>query len=269
MSADPSTTTSHPATGPWQRMDLGEVLTTAMDLYRGHWQALIGIAAVLLGTMTVLNLLLEQATLPLLAAIPVGLTVGGLYLTLTEFLARALVDAHFGEPVSVTRTLRSVAPRVHSLLWVDVLRGLLVGAASLLFVIPGIFLGLRVFFADTVVVVEGKRGSAALEQSWWLVTGHAVRLFGYGILFVLCLWLVSAVGAGIFSLTPLELATPLGQTVVALTLLLATIIGWPFVAAVKALLYIDLRTRTDGLDHPEPEAGKPSSPAPPPAPSLQ
>jgi hypothetical protein len=117
-------------------------------------------------------------------------------------------------------------------------------AAGLLLIVPGIYLAIRWYFVPQAVVIEGRRGAAALKASGEVVRGLWWRAFGV----VLLANLVAALPA-LALLSPFtalaksadrELWRLVGEA-------LATTLTTPFVALVSILLWYDLRNRRRGV----------------------
>ena len=60
----------------------------------------------------------------------------------------------------------------------SVLMGLVVGAGILLFVIPGVWAGLRLSWAPFLMLDDHLGAVDAMSSSWNLTYGHGLRLFG-------------------------------------------------------------------------------------------
>lgn len=70
-------------------------------------------------------------------------------------------------------------------LWIVILEGFSVFLAGLLFLIPGIIVGVYLTFHPYVFVAEGKKGMNVLERSWALVKGSWWKVFGRLVLLVI------------------------------------------------------------------------------------
>ena len=168
---------------------IGEILGTAFQLYRRHWQTLLGIAAVVVIPLTVLQYVLghwvriqgevtrdqvastsfwASTTASLLAAL-IGLL---LYQVLTGAITRAIAAEVAGQDPDVEQSYRFGFTRLWSILLVSVLVGLATVAGLIVLVIPGIYIGVRLAVSIQALVVEGRRGTQAMGRSWALVGGH-------------------------------------------------------------------------------------------------
>jgi hypothetical protein len=200
----------------------------------------------------------------LLAALA-GILMSGV---LAGAITRAVAAEVAGEDPSVEQSYRFGFHRLGSVLLVSVLvglailGGLILVAAGLflanalrsrdldmssapfglvygLFIIPGIYLGVRLAVSIQALVVEGRRGTEAMGRSWGLVGGHWWHAFGA----LLVGWLLIGIVNGV-------LTAPFGATgwfVQAVAAAVATVVTLPYGVLVGVLLYLDLRARKERL----------------------
>jgi hypothetical protein len=259
-------------------MGIGEILDVAIKLYRRNAWTLFRIVLVIAVPLTLLaNFILISATpadvtthtqkignqvffvssptraewhtfLAGLAATGVLVMIG--YLTATGAAYKAVAEAFLGGQPNWKRSLAFAARRTHSLLWVSVLGGLIVGAAWVFLILPGLYLAVSFTVAIPVVMTEGVRGRKALGRSrrlirkrWWrtfalLALGSILSV----ILFYAAALLIAAVTAEEGQRSVVGVAT----NVVAISVLAALTI--PFSAAYTTVLYFDLRVRREAFD---------------------
>jgi hypothetical protein len=170
-------------------MGIGEILSTAFQLYRRHWRTLLAIAAVVVVPLTLLQYLLgylvrtqgettrngvvETATWAVgIAGLLAALAGILMYLVLTGAITRAVAAEVAGQDPSLEQSYRFGFHRLGSVLLVSVLVGLATIGGLILFIIPGIYLGVRLCVSIQALVVEGRRGTEAMGRSWGLVGGH-------------------------------------------------------------------------------------------------
>jgi hypothetical protein len=237
-------------------LGIGEILSTAFDLYRRHWRTLLAIAAVVVVPLTLLQYLFgdwlrsrgevtsyQQISTATWAVGAAGLLAGlaGLlmYLVLTGAITRAVAAEVAGEDPSLEQSYRFGFHRLGSVLLVSVLVGLATVAGFILFIIPGIWIGVRLAVSVEALVVEGRRGTQAMGRSWELVGGHWWHAFGALVVAGLLTGLVNAI-----------ITTPFNNTswfVQAIAAAIATVITLPYGVLVGVLLYLDLRARKEQL----------------------
>jgi hypothetical protein len=238
-------------------LGIGEILTTAFQLYRRHWQTLLAIAAVVVVPLTLLQYLfgdlvrtqgettrngvvVETATWTVgIAGLLAALAGILMYLVLTGAITRAVAAEVAGEDPSVEQSYRFGFHRLWSVLLVSVLVGLATIAGLILFVIPGIYVGVRLAVSIEALVVEGRRGTEAMGRSWGLVGGHWWHAFFTLLVAVLLTGIVNALITA-----PFGAANWFAQGVAAAV---ATVVTLPYGVLVGVLLYLDLRARKERL----------------------
>jgi hypothetical protein len=238
-------------------MGIGEILSTAFQLYQRHWRTLLAIAAVVVVPFTLLQYLLgdqirtrgevtsngvvvETATWAVgIAGLVAALAGVVMFLVLTGAITRAVAAEVVGEDLGVEQSYRFGFHRFWSVLLVSVLVGLAIIGGLIVFIIPGIYIGVRLAVSIETLVVEGRRGTQAMGRSWELVGGHWWHAFGTLVVAGLLTGVVNAV-----------ITAPFGNTgwfVQAVAAAVATVITLPYGALVGVLLYLDLRARKENL----------------------
>jgi hypothetical protein len=237
---------------------IGELLSAAFQLYRRHWRTLLAIAAVVVVPLTLLQYGIGHwfrshgqqlqgqvevstsfwavASASLLAAL-VGLL---LYQVLTGAITRNIAAEVAGQDLDLEQSYRFGFARLLPVLLVGILVGLATLLGLIVFIIPGIYIGVRLAVSTQALVVEDKRGTQAMRRSWDLVGGHwwhaAFTLLVAGLITGVVNAVITApFGAGAWLLQGIAAAV-------------ATTVTLPYGALVGVLLYLDLRTRTERLD---------------------
>jgi hypothetical protein len=162
-----------------------------------------------------------------------------MYLVLTGAITRAVAAEVAGEDPSVEQSYRFGFHRLGSVLLVSVLVGLATIAGLILFIIPGIWIGVRLAVSVEALVVEGRRGTQAMGRSWELVGGHWWHAFGTLVVAGLLTGILNAVITAPFGAT--------GWFVQAVAAAVATVVTLPYGVLVGVLLYLDLRARKESL----------------------
>jgi hydrogenase-4 membrane subunit HyfE len=241
-------------------LGVGEVLDTALAVYRRHAIPLWKIVSVVVALPSAMGGALAVAVRQVSES---DSQSGALLLLELLFLAVALIasslataatyrlvaDAYLGRVVDPDASLKFGLQRWTSVLWVTVLSGLGVIAASILLLIPGLYLYVAWAVAIPVLLAENARGRKALRRSRALVRGRFWGCAGVIVLSTLLALIVTIVirygialivdSSGNDTILFLEQGV---STLIANTLVL------PFQVAVTTVLYIDLRVRKEGFD---------------------
>ena len=135
------------------------------------------------------------------------------------------------------------------MIWVSLLVGAGVFAASVLLLLPGVYLYVSWSVAIPVLLAENLRGTKALGRSRALVRGRFWPCLGVlalsFLLQLIVLFAILFVLAAIVDTTGNDTLLFVEQSVSALV---ANTLVLPFQIAVTTVLYIDLRVRKEGFD---------------------
>lgn len=113
------------------------------------------------------------------------------------------------------------------------------------------FLWVRTMLATCVLMLERSGIFASIARSWRLTKGHFWRLLGIMLLTAIIVGVLSAVLTVPFSMIGALAAyqnVVLSVAFSALGQIAGSVLAVPMLAAVLALLYVDVRMRTEGLD---------------------
>lgn len=241
-------------------LGVGEILDTALAVYRRHAFALWRIVAVVVALPAALNGALAVADRQVrdsggsngslvvleLLVLTVALFASALA---TAAAYRLVADAYMGRRVDPDASLRFGLSRLLPVLWVSILLVVVVAFASVFLLVPGVYLYVSWSVAVPVLLAENLRGTQALGRSRQLTKGRfwpclgvlalTVILEGIILLVILALveWIISATGND----TVLFFEQSVSQ-------LIANTLVLPFQVAVTTVLYIDLRVRKEGFD---------------------
>jgi hypothetical protein len=247
-----------PGSGGLPPRGIGEILTTAFEIYRNNAAKLLLILAVVVVPLSFIGALLGQVFAPtestidvagvpvesrsffiaLLAALVV-VAIGIIIWAVSEAaILRGAAQATIGDPVDIEASYRWGLRRFGSVLLLALLVGLAVAVGFILLIIPGIIF--LVFLSVTIpaLVVENLRGTDAMKRSWNLVSGnfwHALAvILVAAIITGIVGGLIGAIGGSNWFLRWIFQA-------------IAQIITVPFTALVTVVLYLDLRARREAL----------------------
>jgi hypothetical protein len=242
------------------------VVDAAIGLYRRNWRLLVATAAIVTVPVQLLSAFLNRDAASQFTDLFRTLQTGGtpsstasgtgalgslLALLVLPFftaaVAAAAASCYMGNPLTPGEAWRRTMRRFGGVLGLGVLRFLLIGVAFFFFVVPGIFLYIRLLVAPVVLMVEGVGPGSALERSWHLTKGSWWRVFGVQVLKVVIAGFGLLLFAGL-SLA-LSLATgPVGWLFMAIGGSVAQLLVYPFVVSVTVVTYFDLRIRKEGFD---------------------
>jgi hypothetical protein len=190
------------------------------------------------------------------AAALVGIGAAGILSFLGSTLAsgacfRAIAGAYLGHRTGWRDSIRYALQRLHSILWVTILVGVVTVIGFILCIIPGIYLGVGFALAIPVLLTEDARGGRALSRSRELVRGNWWRVFAVVALGYLLSGILSGAIEGVVAGLTTVSTTP-DSVVSALVNIVAgtvsSVITTPFVAAFLTVLYFDLRVRKEAFD---------------------
>ena len=129
--------------------------------------------------------------------------------------------------------------RLGPLLTAVVPAALITAFGFVLFIVPGVILGLLFSFVAPVVLIEGLRGRDALRRSVELVASDWLRVAIMLVVFVVLAWLAQLVAGALLPTSALFVGSLFGD--------LVTIVLLPLPVLGMVLLYLDVRRRRDGF----------------------
>jgi hypothetical protein len=251
---------------------IGEILDSAVSLYRARFTKLTLVAAAVVVPVQVLSALVLLSAQPdrfslnvtgtvtpqydtkslavQLAAVIVVALVGVLSTALIVGVStRIVADAYIGRSSETRDAVKAVRPRVFALVGTSLLI-LLCDGIGLAFCFVGVLFPLTLFaVALPVLILEGVGVSAALGRSIALTKAHAMHVLGLVLTAQLLAAVVNgALAAGVNLLLRTggsTAAVVVGQSIANT---IAGILTTPFVATAIVVLYFDLRIRDEAFD---------------------
>jgi hypothetical protein len=227
----------------FQPMSLGELLDGAFTLYRRHFTALVGVAAVCYGPFQLIRLYVEvgggwREHLGLLfLSVLIGLVAG---LIGSAAILKVVSDGYLGREPDARDALRFALGRIGALMLAGFARSILVMLGTMLLIVPGIIIACGYSVVSQVVVLESPPNALdSLARSWALTKGY--RLTVLALAFVL--FLVASIPGAIAGLLSVPFGIP-ARVVGALAALLLA----PLVPCGLTLYYYDLRIRKEAFD---------------------
>lgn len=132
----------------------------------------------LVGLFFVFALVNATGQLSGIAAIA-GSLVGSLMgLVVAGIAHQSAADKVAGRATDLAETAEAVARRLLSLVAIAIVSGILTGVATLFFIIPGIYVGLRLSLAPAACVIDDLGIGDSLSKSWDIAQGNLLKLLG-------------------------------------------------------------------------------------------
>lgn len=227
------------------------------------------------------DLLAESLAVSLAQLVTTTPTIGIAITVLTGLLIVSVSRSVIGQRASTREIWDKVRPRVGALIVFSILLNLTLIAAAglvaglvlvfdsmdqmglvvltilvglLLLTVLAIWLLVRTLLVPAVLVLEGQRMWAGVKRGWRLTRGSFWRILGITLLAIIIVVVVTSAiavpGSIITAIAfPDAALTDLAPLLVnAVVLVIAETIATVFLAAVIALLYVDVRMRREGLD---------------------
>jgi hypothetical protein len=212
-----------------QRIEPGEVIGSAFQVYREQASVLIPAAIILFAIVALARLVLTggAAALVSLVALVLGVFYQGMVVELVGDVQDGRRDS------SVEQLFRGVAPIVLPLIGLAIILGIGVGIGFLLLIVPGLFLITIWSVAAPALVIERRGVFAAFGRSRELVREHGWQVFVV-ILVVIALSIAVGIVVGI-------VASGLGTVGIAIVQWVVNVLVAPFEALISAVLYFSLR----------------------------
>jgi hypothetical protein len=180
---------------------------------------------------------------------------------LTGVITVVMGQAVLGNQITAGQAWATVRPRAWRLLGLGILVGLIVGLGWCFCLIPGIILGVYLSISSPALVLERATVTESMSRSSRLVSGAFWRTLGALILMVIIYTVINvAIGVPFSipeyiapSIDPVTLGVDetrfvINQAISTIGNVIVSTITMPFIAAGIALIYIDRRMRTEGLD---------------------
>ena len=258
-------------------LSLGEILDRTFSLYRRHFLLFAGTTA--LPNLLVLALSLAQSFFivsPAARRTPgveqlqsatsawfgplgaIGVLVGVVVYIIVYLLSQGgtvypVSDLYLGKPTTIGTSLRRMRGQIGSLFGVTVLNGLAVMAATILLIIPGIYVACRLLPCVPAALLEDLGPRSSLERSFRLTKDFAGRSF-----VIYLLYFVLVYAALMLFTFPFEVAMGLSAkdpSIIRLWLsfvqignFIATVLVSPVLTIATAVFYYDLRVRKEAFD---------------------
>ncbi len=269
------------------QLSVGQILDQSLSLFKNRFPLFMGIGGIVYAPVLLVQSILTLVLVnqPADGATPeevmsaametmwvaMGITmvfVGILLIVAGPLLYAAVTYAvskeYLGQRATIKESIGNAFSKLWPVIYTGFISGIFIMFGFLLFIIPGIYLTFKYYLAQQVVVLEDKRGFAAMERSGQLMKGS------YGIAFVLgfLVWIISFMMGVVGGVVPIPYVTEI-ITVIVQTALVTI---WTIAAVV---LYFHCRARNENYDlqllaeQVAAEDDMPHSQVPPPLPAAE
>jgi hypothetical protein len=251
-------------------MGLGQIIDTAIGLFRSHWRLLVGTVAWVIVPLQLINAVFARGLLTQIhtfvntvqhpnAAQPPGfsgLNFGAsgaslLSLLTSPFLSAAIAvvaaSIYLSRPITVGEVYRRAIRRFGAILVVVILAGLIEFGGLILLIIPGIFFWTRLVTSPVVVMLEGLGPAAAIRRSWRLAKGFGWKILGTVIVGFFITGFFSFVVQIPFGILA-YFTGGAGWVFLGVGQIIGALFTAPFQTIILVLIYFDLRIRREAFD---------------------
>jgi Membrane domain of glycerophosphoryl diester phosphodiesterase len=258
-------------------LSLGEILDRTFSLYRRNFLLFLGITAIPhLFTLGINLAQLMFTKTPVRgprveefqsAGVEGGLValgiIGGILAVIAYVLAYlfsqgatvyAVSDIYLGRTATVGGSLRKMWGQLGNLFGVSLLNGLAIGVATLLLIIPGIYLACRLIVCVPAALLEDLGARDSLDRSMGLTKGNAGRAFVIYLLYFAMLYgimmlftIPSAIVAALLASKDLS-SLWITMLLIRVGSFVATTVVGPFLLIATSVFYYDLRVRKEAFD---------------------
>lgn len=218
--------------------NVGEIVDATFTFYRANFVTIVTVTMIVAVPPAIVKLAVPADFVRLVDFI------GNLLIPIAQGAIALIVAATVerGETLDVGQAYRGTKGRKRSLIAVQIASGLLVGIGFILLIVPGLIALAWTAVCVPVVVIEQVGYSKAIDRSRALAAGRWMPVLGT-LLLTWGLVLLLMIGTG-FVIGTLNSGGPVVD--LAVDLLAAFVLPIPAIA--MALLYYDLRVRTESAD---------------------
>jgi hypothetical protein len=229
-------------------ISLAFLFSRTWAIYRPHLRMVLAVAG---GVVAVVDLILGLGLGQLTARYRTNSPPGGQAATfaamalvttplITAMLARAVLDIVAGDQPSVRRSIRCGLDLFAPLLLAMVLWIGAVVAGVFALILPGLYILVSWYFVAQAVVVDDRRGLAALLRSGELVRGRWLGAALTGLAIQLAVLVPSSIAALVFDAAARQADA---QAILVVGDIVVQTFTVPFVAIAATLFYLDLRAQ--------------------------
>jgi hypothetical protein len=242
-------------------LSTSELLDRTFHLYRNNFLLFVGIIAI--PQLAVLALQLAGSALALRGQV-IGLGVMSVVAALVSYIAieisqaatvMAVSNLHLDRPVTIGSAFSSARGSMWRVIWITLAVAIAIGVATMLLIIPGIYVALMWSLAIPVTVLEGGGLNISTTRSKNLTKGNRGRIFVIYFLVAILASVISLIMqmllvmiAGMLARGNASLLTALVHAMQAIGTFISTSVVGSLATIALTLVYYDLRVRKEGFD---------------------
>lgn len=224
---------------------VSEIVDAAFALYRRDSKQYILVMAVATVPQLVASLLLQPSGSLGTGSILIGV-VSGIISMLTYTVANAAItklgaEVYLGQPADLEATVRSVVPKVGTILWAGFMMSVLFFLGFLAFFIGVFYVAARWFAVAPVIVLENTDAGTAFARSSALTNGRKRHVLNT----LLLVWIIYLILTVCVSLVGNLTGSPVLEIIIGTAF---QVVAYPVVALTGMMLYYDCRIRGEGFD---------------------
>lgn len=246
-------------------LTLGEILDRTFTIYRNYFLlffAITGLPRLLVLAVQIPQLWLQPPAITLRSQMTLSGALINIVLAIVSVIAYlysqggtvfAISDIYLGRHITIGEALGRMKGNAGTLFGVVFLNGLAILGASLLLIIPGIYVACRLITCVPAALIEDRSARDSLSRSWDLTQGFAGRSFMIGLLYFAVAFAAGMIFSAPFSVgLVFSLKNPLTSQIMALGSVIgsqiAAILTEPILLIATAIFYYDLRVRKEAFD---------------------
>lgn len=222
---------------------VSELIQKSISLYRDNAKLFIQYTAINLLPWTIVGLTRHMILTPILTIIAI---IVSLWSSVAQ--NRVMAKRYRGEQaLSIEQELSASTPHIWPLIGSGILGGLAILVGTLLFIIPGIIVGVWFAFTEQAVAIDGAKSIEALTESkrivdgrWWSIVWRIIATgFVFTLPIIICNFIVSGISNSIVSVSS---AASITFIITALTAFIAfgiNVIFTPLLQAARVILYLE------------------------------
>ncbi|MCP5052688.1 MAG: hypothetical protein GY940_36310 [bacterium] len=233
-----------------KKLSFGDTWSEAIKVYRDNFFPLVIIS--FFGNLPYFFLTMPQPPLegePAQAVDFMVMMVWLVFMFAISVLSTALIlefvsKRFLGKKQTANEYLGSIGVIFPRIIGLAVVSAVMLGVGFVMFIIPGIFLGLALSVAVPVLMIERREVLAVVSRSLWLTIGKKGEIFGYSVIVAMISFVIDGLLSNILSaMDASQIAAVFRQAVMVLTQVLLA----PLSACLFLQVYFNIRVEKEGF----------------------